>query len=206
MMCPACPVVVGSVALGGATAFPVLPWVATWVVGGASLAYLTGMGVLAFTPWGISAVLTSAVYYAHKYEYLPAQNIGLDNNIRTFNLKKAGYEKHVCIEGKKKANILKSDSVQERHFYGKWGANVFKGDSDYTDNFYFSLCTTDLTNAKKNAYDLIWSLDLWGLYDFLTTSYRYAPTIHNFDDMRDKIRIFCSKHSVFLDQVHVSYN
>lgn len=212
MVCPACPVVVGSVAVGSASIFPALPWVATFGVGGASLAYMTGMGVFSSTPWGVSAVLTGiacGLYnYAHEYEYLPAANTGLDTNIRTFDSKKMGYKSHVCIEGTEQSNILKSDSMWERHFNGKWGANLFKGDNNYIDNFYFSLCTTNTiaTNSEKSKYDLIWNLDLGEMYDFLTTASRYASIVYDFDGDHDKIRVFCSKHSVFFEQLHVSYS
>lgn len=212
MVCPACPVVIGGVAAGSATIFPALPWVATFGMGGASLAYITGMSVLSLTPWGGSLVLTGAAYalygYVHESKYLSPENSMLNSNIRTFASKKAGYEMHRCIEGKKKSSILQSDSVFERHFYGKWGANLFKGDNDHIDNFYFSLCTT--TNVpssnESSLYNLVWGVNIRGIYDYLTTAYKLVPTVQDFDDAQDKIRIFCSKRSVFLDQIHVSYN
>jgi hypothetical protein len=177
MVCPACPVV-GTIAVVAAT-------------GGLSLSLVLGIKVTSAVI-GVGSVVYGLYKYMHRYEYLPQSSKVFD--------KVSGKLKsleHMCIEGSGASNFLESTETKNNHFNGKNGADIFEAKNGSNDYFYFSLCTTQGQKIRGNFSD--------GL-KYFTTTYKIAPTIYNFRDDEDKIRIFCSKRPVDESQVHVEYD
>lgn len=176
MVCPACPVI-GTAAVVAAA-------------GGITFSLALGIkvtsSVVGFIGFGYG------VYnYMHRYEYLP-QTIKVIDKVHG----KLKSPESMCIEGSGTSNFLEGTETKHNHFNGKNGADFFQAKNGSNDYFYFSLCTTQGQKIKGNFSD--------GWRYFFTT-YKVAPTIYNFRDGEDIIRIFCSKRSVSKSQVHVTY-
>ncbi|MBP9791653.1 MAG: hypothetical protein KBC27_00370 [Rickettsiales bacterium] len=177
MVCPACPVV-GTMAVVAAA-------------GGVSLSLALGIKVTSGIV-GLGSVGYGVYSYMHRYAYLPQHNNSLDKVSE--KLKSA---EHMCIEGSGANNFLEGSGTQNNHFYGKNGADIFQARNGSNDYFYFSLCTTQGQKIRGNVSDG---------WKYFVTTYKVVPTIYNFRDDEDVIRIFCSKRPVEESQVHVAYD
>src|SRR3990167_9330405 len=98
MVCPACPVIAGSVLM--------------YAFGGAGIAVVGGIKV-AGAVVGFSAVSYGAYNYIHGYEYLPQTPGDLDSDSKI-----SQFKGDACIEGSRTSNLLKSTEADNNHFNG----------------------------------------------------------------------------------------
>lgn len=161
-----------------------------FIVGGALLAYTVSSGLMTYGGFSIYKYFTGQNSCHEESAATQNQKIAL-NEIIPFHISKNPDSDFVLNSMEKLSDAPKiAGNPSEGNFivahkdgskiFAKGGLNYIIG-SEKSDSFYFSLCSTKIEDKKTSV-------------------------IHNFQDSFDKIFLFCSKHKVNSQDLHVHIN